>query len=228
MELNKKKVNKLNGPICCYIDLHGHSLKKGVFIYGPEHPVYDERYYLIRILPKLLADRTEMFRYPACRFKIAKKKETTARAVAFYNNQIPYSYTVEASFASFLTKAHTQTTFTEELFTQMGKHIVASLHQFVGLLAALDKAKALQTEDPSQEPNDTNFAKSKKPKSKEKNSRNSGSALPLNDVVFEGLNLANFIAELKAYKPPENEYAGDEPNDEGRSDSEDEGDDFNV
>ena len=29
---------------CLYIDLHGHSLKKNVFMYGPEYSIQDSKY----------------------------------------------------------------------------------------------------------------------------------------------------------------------------------------
>jgi len=31
-------------PILAFIDMHGHSRKKNVFMYGPEYPIHDTRY----------------------------------------------------------------------------------------------------------------------------------------------------------------------------------------
>ena len=44
------------------------------------------------------------FRYWSCLFHIKRSKKKTARAVFNQKYGIPYSYTVEASFASFMTK----------------------------------------------------------------------------------------------------------------------------
>lgn len=38
-----------------YLDFHGHSLKKNIFIYGPEYPVFSPHYMKCRILAKLMS-----------------------------------------------------------------------------------------------------------------------------------------------------------------------------
>jgi cytosolic carboxypeptidase protein 2/3 len=38
-----------------FFDVHGHSRKKSVFMYGPYYPLHSEHYLKIRLLPKLLA-----------------------------------------------------------------------------------------------------------------------------------------------------------------------------
>lgn len=45
-----------------FIDLHGHSVKRNVFAYGPEFPISNINYYACRILPNLLNESTDMFR----------------------------------------------------------------------------------------------------------------------------------------------------------------------
>jgi len=45
-------------PIMGFIDIHGHSRKKSVFMYGPHYPLHNERYLKSKILPKLLDDKT--------------------------------------------------------------------------------------------------------------------------------------------------------------------------
>ncbi len=84
-----------------FVDLHGHSVKKNVFAYGPEYPIFDNNYYKCRILPKLLADKSEMFRYFSCIFKISPGKKSTARAVIFNNCNIVNCFTIEASNGSY-------------------------------------------------------------------------------------------------------------------------------
>jgi len=49
---------KESEPIQSFIDIHGHSRKKGVFMYGPHFPLHNEKYLKMRVLPKLLDERT--------------------------------------------------------------------------------------------------------------------------------------------------------------------------
>jgi len=57
-------------PISSFIDIHGHSRKKSIFFYGPYFPLHNERYLKMRVLPKLLSEKTEMFRFYSCKFRI--------------------------------------------------------------------------------------------------------------------------------------------------------------
>ena len=58
-----------NKNILAYIDFHAHSKKKGVFIYGPYFPLHSEYHCKIRVIPKLLSENTEFFRYYSCKFR---------------------------------------------------------------------------------------------------------------------------------------------------------------
>lgn len=79
------------------LDLHGHSVKKNIFSYAPEFALFDSNYYKSRILPKLLSDNCDMFRYYSCIFKISPGKKTTGRAFFHYTCGIANCYTIEAS-----------------------------------------------------------------------------------------------------------------------------------
>lgn len=57
-----------NEDIVAFIDMHGHSRKKNVFIYGPQFPIHSDKYLRMRIIPKLLSEETSKFRYFSCRF----------------------------------------------------------------------------------------------------------------------------------------------------------------
>ena len=43
-------------PITTFIDIHGHSRKKCIFIYGAHFPLHNERYLKMRVIPKLLSE----------------------------------------------------------------------------------------------------------------------------------------------------------------------------
>jgi murein tripeptide amidase MpaA len=60
-------------------DLHGHSAKKNIFAFGEECDSGSSRYLFSRIIPKLLADSLDSFKYDHCVFKNSKEKATTAR-----------------------------------------------------------------------------------------------------------------------------------------------------
>ena len=50
-----KDFAKKQSRLAFYFDIHGHSSKKSVFMYGPRFPLHSEHYLKIRILPKLVA-----------------------------------------------------------------------------------------------------------------------------------------------------------------------------
>jgi hypothetical protein len=91
-------------PITAFIDIHGHSRKKSIFIYGPHFPLHNERYLKMRVLPKLLSEKTEMFRFWGCKFRIQKSKLKAARVVLWKEFNIMNCFTLEASFHAYLTK----------------------------------------------------------------------------------------------------------------------------
>jgi cytosolic carboxypeptidase protein 2/3 len=81
-----------------FIDMHGHSRKKNVFMYGPEFPIHDTRYLSMRIIPKLMSENSELFRFFSCNFRIHPSKESTARVVLWREFNITNCYTLESSF----------------------------------------------------------------------------------------------------------------------------------
>ena len=85
-----------------FLDLHGHSIKKNVFLYGPEYDIWETNYYRTRIFPKIISSKTDMFRYYSCLFRVAEFKKATGRAVLL--RQIPHCYTVEASTGFYYSK----------------------------------------------------------------------------------------------------------------------------
>lgn len=87
-----------DNEIFAYIDMHGHSRKKNVFIYGPHYPLHSDKYFRMRIIPKLISEETAKFRYFSCKFRIEKSKEKAARIVLWREFNIMNCFTFEASF----------------------------------------------------------------------------------------------------------------------------------
>ena len=70
-DLQRLDKHKLAG----YFDFLAHSGRKSIFMYGPYFRLHSSKYMKIRTIPKLISERTEMFRFFSCRFRIEKYKE---------------------------------------------------------------------------------------------------------------------------------------------------------
>jgi hypothetical protein len=83
-------------------DIHGHSKKKNVFMYGCHSPASDiyanRNNSLIRLFPYLISQKSKIFNFNDCRFVNDKEKEATARLVLFKELGIVNSYTLETTF----------------------------------------------------------------------------------------------------------------------------------
>lgn len=82
-----------------YVDIHGHSRKKNIFLYGCDQDTrfVDEKIFP-RILPQMLSNCSNYFDFKDCSFGVQKSKKSTGRVVAFSELGIPNSFTLEASF----------------------------------------------------------------------------------------------------------------------------------
>ena len=86
--------------VVLYCDLHGHSRKMNVFMYGCDDKKKPRP--MTRIFPKLLSWNTlgkKYLSFQDCSFAVKKARETTARVVVAKEQGIPNSYTVEGTFA---------------------------------------------------------------------------------------------------------------------------------
>eukprot|EP00913_Durusdinium_trenchii_P024962 g23429.t1 len=80
--------------VILFVDIHGHSRKKNVFMYGNS----ENNGLKQKIFPGLLCRSSDCFSFDDCCFKIQKSKESTARVVAYRELGVVNSYTLEASF----------------------------------------------------------------------------------------------------------------------------------
>jgi len=90
--------------VVMYCDLHGHSRKKNVFIYGCDSKYRNQSQQgggrlRERIFPRMLWKNSDTFSFSDCSFKVQRCKETTGRVVVWRECGIANSYTLEASFA---------------------------------------------------------------------------------------------------------------------------------
>ncbi|KAL4452873.1 hypothetical protein ABPG74_002438 [Tetrahymena malaccensis] len=86
--------------VMMFCDLHGHSQLTNFFIYGCNKATDGgtTAWTKVRLLPHILAKRTDFFSLQECRFKVTDDRITTARVTAWQELGIPYSFTVETSF----------------------------------------------------------------------------------------------------------------------------------
>ncbi|CAI8023996.1 Cytosolic carboxypeptidase 3 [Geodia barretti] len=97
----KKMMNSFQQEreVCIYVDLHGHSRKHNVFMYGCHTPKADHTQFLYeRLLPFLLSEQAaDMFCLESCKFAVQRCKESTGRVVT-WRSGVPNSFTLEATF----------------------------------------------------------------------------------------------------------------------------------
>jgi hypothetical protein len=130
-------------PLASFIDIHGHSRKKSIFIYGPHFPLHNERYLKMRVLPKLLSERSEMFRFFSCKFRIQKSKLKAARVVLWNEFNIMNCFTLEASFHGYIDKERRTIEFTTEMLEQMGAVLGSGFHEYQILVEEDEKQKLI-------------------------------------------------------------------------------------
>lgn len=100
----KKMIEEVRNrhQIVMVCDMHGHTKKKNVFMYGcsvksPE--IEDkEKNLLARVIPYHMSKNSPFFSFTDSHFRIEKNKESTARVVLFQEFEIVHSYTMESSF----------------------------------------------------------------------------------------------------------------------------------
>lgn len=112
--------------VILYIDIHGHSRKKNVFMYGnSEMPSIREK-----IFPRLLSKSSDCFSFDDCCFKIQKSKESTARVVAYRELGLINSFTLEASFCGADFGALAEQHFTTRHLEEMGYMVCDAILDF--------------------------------------------------------------------------------------------------
>ena len=119
--------------VLAFVDMHAHSKKKSVFMYGPHYPLHSDKYYTMRVIPKLMSERTQMFRYYSCKFRNDKEKAKAARMVVSKEFGLANSYTLEASFHGYLNSERTTDAFDAANLMEVGRILGEVFHEFLTL-----------------------------------------------------------------------------------------------
>lgn len=124
------------------LDLHGHSQKRNVFIYGchakywrsidgandSPPPLLHEQIY-----PYLLSQENESFSFKDCRFRVQKCKAASGRVVCWRECKVMNSYTLEASFCGADQGPCKGMHFNSRDLENMGVSICKTLHRYLNL-----------------------------------------------------------------------------------------------
>ena len=145
-EESKKPVDEpdtLNEDIMAFIDMHGHSRKKNVFVYGPQEPLHSANYLKMRIIPKLIAEETQKFRYHSCRFRLEQSKLKAARIVMWREFNITNCFTFEASFHGHFDHLNNNEEFTCAQYEEMGEHLANSFFEYLMIIEEEERRRKL-------------------------------------------------------------------------------------
>ena len=96
----------------------------------------------MRILPKLMSEQTQMFRYYSCKFRIQPSKEKTARVVLWREFNIMNCYTLEASLHGFFDHTRDTTDFLVSHSIKVGKLLGKSIFEY--MIMKEDDEKAIK------------------------------------------------------------------------------------
>ena len=108
-----------------FCDLHGHSRKQNVFMYGCNRK---ENPGATRVLPFLMSKINPFFCFADSRFGNQKSKESTARISLFKElRSVHCIFTMESSFAGVDTGKHAGMHFTAEMLGSIGRDLCRSV-----------------------------------------------------------------------------------------------------
>lgn len=117
--------------VALYCDMHAHSRKHNIFIYGCEnmkrHP---DRRLLEQVFPLMLHKNVaDKFSFENCKFRVQKNKEGTGRIVVWVLG-VTNSYTLEASFAGSTLGGRAGTHFSTQDYEQLGRAFCETLMDY--------------------------------------------------------------------------------------------------
>jgi len=135
--------------VALFWDLHGHSRKKDIFMYGWNFPKNPEE---TRIFPFILGKIWPFFNFNYSRFGVQKSKESTARVAMFKEIKIPTIYTWEASFWGNENGPNKGKHFTRENLQQVGKDIWRTLLVYYNISTPKDMEIPKEMQNPNHSP----------------------------------------------------------------------------
>lgn len=120
--------------ILSFIDVHSHANRKSIFMYGPHYPLHSSNYMKIRVIPKLMSERTPMFRFYSWKFKTEEYKENWARLSLWKDFKIKTSLTIESSFHGYLDENRETKVFNESNLQYFGQAFCQGFFEYLLIL----------------------------------------------------------------------------------------------
>ncbi|XP_052857356.1 cytosolic carboxypeptidase Nna1 isoform X3 [Drosophila gunungcola] len=113
--------------VAMYCDMHAHSRKHNIFIYGCENKRNPEKKLTEQVFPLMLhKNSADRFSFESCKFKIQRSKEGTGRIVVWMLG-ITNSYTIEASFGGSSLGSRKGSHFNTQDYEHMGRAFCETL-----------------------------------------------------------------------------------------------------
>lgn len=129
----KKMIKELHDErgVLLFVDLHGHSRKQNVFMYGCDNKAKPEE---CRVFPLILSKMSPIFDFGSSRFGVQKSKESTAR-VAMYKElkNCPNIFTMESTFSGIDIGPMKGQIMSTENFEEVGRDMVRTVLVYMGL-----------------------------------------------------------------------------------------------
>ena len=114
--------------VLLFVDLHGHSRKKNIFMYG--NSTKGDTRHRERIFPYMLEKQAEVFRYLDCAFSVQRSKEGTGRVVAWKELNIQNAFTLEASFCGSDFGTYADLHFNTNMLEEIGPHLCETIIEY--------------------------------------------------------------------------------------------------
>ena len=97
----------------------------------------------MRIIPKLIAEETQKFRYHSCRFRLDPSKLKAARIVMWREFNITNCFTFEASFHGHFDHMNYNKEFTCAEYEEMGEHLANSFFEYLMIMEEEERRRKL-------------------------------------------------------------------------------------
>ena len=142
---------KQGNKIAMFFDLHGHSHKKGVFVYSTppsflkDWEVNDDsivEWAKSSLFTNILSNNSRYLCFENCKSMFGKGKDESARMVMCKDFEIQYSYTVETSFSCYFDRKNQEIKrFKIEDFKNIGRELMMGVLEFHTVIAELEYSK---------------------------------------------------------------------------------------
>lgn len=143
----KKYLQKLRSEekeILAFCDFHSHNKKANAFMYGCNKAANGGfcSWTKVRLLPRILANKTHLFSYHDCRFRVENDKQRTARVILWKEFEVTNSFTLESSFYGY-NLGKDIIPYTIEDYNRIGKSLMQSILEYTYVLKSLTKEMAI-------------------------------------------------------------------------------------